>query len=416
MAIIALWDFDDPATVQDDVAVDGAEQDGTYEDGASASGGSLILDGTDDFALIPADPGFQLNAGTLVLEFSPDTVHNGTLVSRDSQFYDGGGHFRLRVESDGSIEVRHQTTSNDEFLSTPSGFYSGGDDIRVTYSWNDDGTGGEYKVENLTTGDTYTEPVPGNLTWNQVGFNEPITLGAAQTFSDDNTANNLEQFFDGSIDYVALFDTVEDPGADIPCYVSGTEIETINGTTLVEDIQAGDFVCSPDGSAHKVLWAGSTFLNAQDLEKSPDLRPIRIKPGVAGNDRALLVSPQHCLAMEWNGTLRFVRAKHLAEWTKLAHVARGRQEVTYHHILLDQHRLILANGLVSESFFPGPESHAMLAMPSLAKMCQALGVFNSADLADAFKRPCLDVLRSQDAMALKSRLVRLVTGVHKAAA
>ncbi|MEM8556088.1 MAG: Hint domain-containing protein [Pseudomonadota bacterium] len=187
MAQIGLWSFDD-------------------------TGGALQLDGRDNYHELPADDAYQMGAGTLVVELTPDTRHTGAILSRDSSMYDEGGHFTAWVKSNGSVQIRHQTDHNSEYYSTPSGFYDAGDTLRLTYAWDEAGSDGFLKVENLTTGDTHGEDISDPLTWDQQGHSNPITLGASQAGSSDNTADNLRDHFDGEIGYVSLFNTLEDPG------------------------------------------------------------------------------------------------------------------------------------------------------------------------------------------------------------
>ena len=237
MAQIGLWAFDDAGTTLEDSATDDGAQSGSYQNGASASGGTATFDGNNDYAEIPGNPAFQLTTGTLVMAFNPDSLQDATVFSRASQGFDDGGHFELRVYLDGSIGYHAQTDSADVAADTPAGFYAAGDDIRVTYSWNGDGTGGTFKVENLTQSTTHSEPVPGTLTWDQGSTSEPIVIGASQANSDDNTANNLDQFFDGSMDYVSLFDEVVDPGGPTLDIIGTAGNDTLTGTSVGEVIQ-----------------------------------------------------------------------------------------------------------------------------------------------------------------------------------
>ena len=72
--------------------------------------------------------------------------------------------------------------------------------------------------------------------------------------------------------------------------------------------------------------------------------------------RDLVVSPQHGVAV--GGAL--IRARHLAEFGRGAHVARGVKAVTYHHLLMPRHALLRAEGAWAESFYPGEEALRML--------------------------------------------------------
>ncbi|MCC6008865.1 MAG: Hint domain-containing protein [Rhodobacteraceae bacterium] len=245
MTLIAYWDFaetDATEPVADSATEDGA-QDGIYQGTAKTSDGKLVLDGK-GYVEIPADDAFQLSKGTLKIEFNQNK-HIGsspdTLVSRDSLGRDDGGHFNMTVTKDGRVEVRHQTDSKDFWYKTDKSFFKEGDDVRVTYSW-DQGTGGTFTVENLTTGITHSEPTSPQLTMDMGSdFNEPWTIGAGQTRSSDNTADNLREFFDGEIAYVAIYDTV------VPAGPVTLEKDGIVSGTSGDDIIDADYTGDPQG-------------------------------------------------------------------------------------------------------------------------------------------------------------------------
>jgi hypothetical protein len=101
-------------------------------------------------------------------------------------------------------------------------------------------------------------------------------------------------------------------------------------------------------------WIGSRTVAAQGR-----FAPIELQVPVLQDATApLLVSPQHRIL--WSGPqaqLLFgdrevlVAASHL-----LTHPAVQRREggeVTYLHLMLDQHEVIYANGAATESFYPG---------------------------------------------------------------
>lgn len=392
MPLIAYYNFNDPSAVVDSI---GGDQNGSYQGNATANGGNLVLDGNGDYALIPPDTAFQLSKGTLVTEFSPDALQNGTIFSRDSSGFDDGGHVTLKVLSNGRVNLRHQTDSASEVFRTPTGFYSAGDDIRVTHSWNDDGSGGAFRVENLTAGTSYTDSVPATLSWDMgPNFNEPITIGADQGRSGDNTANRLRDFFDGDVAYVAIYDDVVTNA--VPCFAKGTLIRTDRGEVLVEDLRDDDLIITVDQGAQPIVWRGKTVLCQDDLDLLPNMRPIRIKARKLANDKALVVSPQHCVVVETPEGQVFVRAKHLAEFSTFAHVALGRKSVTYFHIVLPQHAVIFANGAATESFYPGPQALRMLSDQDLGSLRSALGAMeNGTDLA--YGPTALPVLKRREA-------------------
>ncbi|MCF2871405.1 Hint domain-containing protein [Octadecabacter sp. G9-8] len=138
-----------------------------------------------------------------------------------------------------------------------------------------------------------------------------------------------------------------------PCFAAGTCIETEKGMTPVEQIEVGDLVRTLDNGLQPVRWRGSRGLAALDKRA-----PIRFAPGAIGNTKELLVSPQHkILVSGWRAELFFgedevlVAAVHLVNADTIHRAPR--RHVDYHHLMFDQHEILLAEGIPTESFFPG---------------------------------------------------------------
>ena len=138
-----------------------------------------------------------------------------------------------------------------------------------------------------------------------------------------------------------------------PCFVSGARISTPYGLRAVEDLVVGDTVLTADRGPQVIRWVG-----ARDVAGVGDFAPIRFAPHAMGNRKELLVSPQHrMLVTRWRAQMYFgedevlVAAKHLVNHDTI-HVQPMRR-VTYHHILFDQHEVVFAEGVPSESFLPG---------------------------------------------------------------
>lgn len=138
-----------------------------------------------------------------------------------------------------------------------------------------------------------------------------------------------------------------------PCFTAGTLIDTPDGPRKVEDIRPGDRVDTLDNGPQLVRWAGK-----RDVDGSADHAPVRIEAGVLGNEKPLLVSPQHrMLVTGWAVELNFgedsvlVAAKHLVNGDTITRAPAS--EVSYVHILFDTHEIVVAEGAPSESFFPG---------------------------------------------------------------
>ena len=211
MPVFALYNFDDAGLAVLDSALGNGAQDGRYINGATSAGGVASLDGIDDLVKIYQDPSFQMDRGTLEIQFT-QTAHVGTgpntILSRDSTGENAGG-YRIDVLENGSIQIVHETADGSESFGTPTGFLNPGDEINLTYSWDEGGTGGRLVIENLTAGTSFDAPVPNTLTMDQGTQNQPWIIGAGQTLSNPDLLNNINQHFNGTVELFSISDTVD---------------------------------------------------------------------------------------------------------------------------------------------------------------------------------------------------------------
>jgi hypothetical protein len=63
-----------------------------------------------------------------------------------------------------------------------------------------------------------------------------------------------------------------------------------------------------------------------------------------------------------------VRAIHLAGRVPGIRVMRGARQVTYLHLLLERHQVIFAEGIATESLYPGPVARAGFEAPPRAEL------------------------------------------------
>lgn len=168
----------------------------------------------------------------------------------------------------------------------------------------------------------------------------------------------------------------------VPCFCTGTLIRTEAGLRPVETLVPGDRVWTADKGFRRILWAGCTTLTGREILSDTRRAPIRIAKGAAGGGapwRDLWVSPQHRILVQgWEVSLvageleAFVPARHLVDGRGIT-VEHGVSCVTYHHVLLPEHAIVEAEGLLSESFYLGDTATAGLSRTTLADIRSSLG-------------------------------------------
>ncbi|MEF3047355.1 Hint domain-containing protein [Pseudotabrizicola sp. L79] len=240
MPVFALYNLNDPTTVAvDSASADGA-QNGVYYNGAISDGNQAVLDGLDDIVKFINDPVFQLDRGTLEIQFTLDPATNldvtRTVLSRDSAGATQGG-YRIEVLPDGVIQITHETATGSEVFSTDVGFYTPGDEINVSYSWDFGGEGGTVQIENLTTGTNYTDDVPNTLTMDMGDNSRNWIIGADQANSPAGTLANIDSHFQGAVEYFSISDTVDNTPTDP---VGDGLVEGTSGDDLIDLAYLGD--------------------------------------------------------------------------------------------------------------------------------------------------------------------------------
>lgn len=166
----------------------------------------------------------------------------------------------------------------------------------------------------------------------------------------------------------------------VPCFTNGTMITTPSGMVPVEDLKVGDLVLTRDNGARPVRWIGKRTLSSVELAAMPRFQPVTFKAGSMGDGlplRDLTVSPQHrMLIQSADAELLFgehevlVAARNLAGRPGIETAKLG--QVTYIHLLFDEHEIVLSEGLWTESFQPG---HKTLGDMDDAQRSEVLSLF-----------------------------------------
>jgi hypothetical protein len=133
----------------------------------------------------------------------------------------------------------------------------------------------------------------------------------------------------------------------IACYVGGTLIRTNHGDRPVETLCIGDHVTTRDGASRPIKWIGHRHVDCNRHPRPETVWPVRVltdtfAPGMPQRD--LLLSADHAVFVD--GIL--IPIKYLINGATILQEARD--EVTYWHIELERHDVILAEGLACESY------------------------------------------------------------------
>ncbi|MGD8934195.1 MAG: Ig-like domain-containing protein, partial [Gammaproteobacteria bacterium] len=232
---------------------------------------SISFDGTDDYVEIAHDDAYLIDDGTVQLWFkADDLLTEQGLFSKDSNSFDTGGHFTIRLKTDGSVEVRLQSTTDSYYVSSLPGSVTAGSWHHVAVNFGSNGM--ELFLDGVSVD---TNPYTGGLGSSSggIGNYEPIAIGANTWQTGDLNLTGMNQFFGGSIDEVAIIDqaltaeqiqtiyasavqnyTVAENSSLVIPAAEGVLVNDLDAendvltTSLVSDVSYGALTLNPDGS------------------------------------------------------------------------------------------------------------------------------------------------------------------------
>ena len=138
------------------------------------------------------------------------------------------------------------------------------------------------------------------------------------------------------------------PGATnyVACYLAGTMVLTDQGEIPVEDLKIGDYLITVSGAARPLKWIGTRSYSGDHV--GDDISPICVKRGALADGvphRDLYVSPRHALFIY----SALFPAGLLVNETSIVKAA-NMDVISYFHLELESHDVILAEGAAAESF------------------------------------------------------------------
>jgi hypothetical protein len=298
----------------------------------------------------------------------------------------------------------------------------------VKYTW-DASTGVQLQVENISTGETQTVGSDTTGLTMDIGDNDDESWQIGVRESDDG---QYDHFFDGSIDYMAIYEeeaegggpveSTDGNGGDVtgtleyseietivPCFTPDTMIATMTGEKLVEDLKVGDRVITRDNGAQEIRWLGNKPMSGAQLQANPHLQPVLVRKGSLGGglpERDMLVSPNHRMLINnaevgllFNEPEVLVAAKHLINADKgITSVAAS--QTTYIHFMFDHHEVVLSNGAWTESFQPGDQAMSGVSKEQRSEIVELFPELANAEGREAFASSRLS-LKAFEAKMLK---------------
>ncbi|MCC1481500.1 Hint domain-containing protein [Roseibaca sp. Y0-43] len=133
-------------------------------------------------------------------------------------------------------------------------------------------------------------------------------------------------------------------------FCAGTRIMAGDGQLVpIETLEAGDYVLTRDNGAQPLLWVGKITVRAVGL-----FAPVRLPPGLLGNLGPLSVGPLQRIFLYQRGGLAahgrseaLVQARYLVDGDRVQQREGG--FATYHALVFDDHQIIYAEGVPTES-------------------------------------------------------------------
>ena len=201
-----------------------------------------------------------------------------------------------------------------------------------------------------------TAPIGMAGTVTSFGLGDTITLAGIDPLSVTYTGGFL-QFGSGNAFALTLLDglvleSVSDGAGgalvSAACFVTGTLIETTEGPVPVEALQPGDTVLTHGGGTRPIQWIGYRTVDLTRHAFPAAARPIVIAPGAFADGvptRTLRVSPEHGMYL----ANRLIPARFLINGATIVQ-DHACSAVTYFHLELDSHDLVISEGAASDSY------------------------------------------------------------------
>ncbi len=239
VAFFEVSEGDDNGEIDNSVGRNDGELHGVVinNDSDGPSGSSAVFDGNNDYVEVDHRSNLETDSGTFVLWFNTDNAEDKQgLFSKDSSGYDDGGHITAFVD-DGQLQVRLQSSSSSYMVQ--GGDVSSGSWHQMAFSFGPNGMN-LYLDGQLVDHDNYTGGLGGN--------EEPLIFGANQWLSGNQVADNLQDFFKGQMDKIAVYDRALSLNEIATLHQAGVEQMNNGAEAQVYDLDIEGTLVDVDGS------------------------------------------------------------------------------------------------------------------------------------------------------------------------
>jgi hypothetical protein len=304
---------------------------------------SVTIDRYTDGGLVVVDPGAVFSGAVQGGGGNKDFLQFAS-GSRAGTLTGLGGHYSGFIAT--TIDAGAQWTATGS--NSVSKYYSLFDDGKLTIA----GTLGGAGTVSLATGVTLDVASTGTLTAPVSGLHGATIalLGQVETYAGlHGGALTLSGGTTLNLPGLAFAEVIPSGANTLitACFAAGTRIMGAFGPVSVEALAVGDRVRTARGRLAPVRWLGHRRTDLARHPRPHDVMPVRIRAGAFGRGRPsrdLVLSPDH--AVFFRGHL--VPVRHLINGVSI--VQETRERITYWHVELDRHDVILAEDLPCESY------------------------------------------------------------------
>jgi autotransporter passenger strand-loop-strand repeat protein len=327
--------------------------DEEVESGGTASGAVVNSGGEEDVSAAGTASFTTLNDGGREAVFSGGTA-SGTVVNSGGYESVAGGVSIASTVSGGGEEYVFEGTASGIVLSAGGTAELGANALAggvITFA----GSGATLKIDGTVMPAATISGFAASDTIDLIGVpygsggQASLLAGNALQVVANGTTVDIQ--LDPTATYSSAFLVFPDSGTGTAvtyaCYRAGTLIRTDHGEERIEALRVGDRVVSAFGRTVPVTWLGYRRVDCRRHPKPWDVWPVRIAAGAFGANqprRDLFLSPDH--AVFFGGVL--IPVRYLINDATI--VQEAVDVVSYWHVELPEHGVLLAEGLPAESY------------------------------------------------------------------